>query len=154
KGPPIAAEPSHGSTGLGAATLPQPTMTLAAGHAVDWLIDTVMRRAAGTVTVAALAPLTNLAKAMVMEPRITARLGAIVVGGGAFPPGNARGGAELIFSADAGAARGVMAGGCRLTRVPLALTPRALAPPARLAALAAIAAPIGPAVAAMLRYYS
>jgi purine nucleosidase len=154
KGSPIAAEPSHGSTGLGGATLPQPTMTLAAGDAVDWLIDTVMRRAAGTVTVAALAPLTNLAKAMVMEPRIVPRLGGIVVMGGAFATGNCPGGAEFNFYADAEAAQRVVASGCRLTLVPLDLTHQALATPARLAALAAIAAPIGPAVAAMLRYYS
>ena len=153
-GPPIAAEPSHGSTGLGGATLPQPTMALAAGHAVDWLIETVMRRPPGTVTVAALAPLTNLAKAMVMEPRVGPRLCGIVIMGGAFGTGNCPGGAEFNFYADAEAARRVLASGCRLTLVPLDLTHQALATPTRLAALAAVAAPIGPAVAAMLRYYS
>ena len=153
-GPPIAAEPSHGSSGLGGATLPRPTMTLAAGHAADWLIDRVMRRPPGTVTVAALAPLTNLAKAMVMEPRVGPRLCGIVIMGGAFGTGNCPGGAEFNFYADAEAAGRVMASGCRLTLVPLDLTHQALATPARLAALTAVAAPIGPAVAAMLRYYS
>jgi purine nucleosidase len=153
-GPPVAAEPSHGSGGLGGATLPRPTMTVAAGHAVDWLIDTLMRRPPGAVTVAALAPLTNLAKAMVMEPRIVSRLGDIVVMGGAFGTGNCPGGAEFNFYADAEAACRIMASGCRLTLVPLDLTHQALATPARLTALAAIAAPIGPAVAAMLRHYS
>jgi len=153
-GAPIAAEPSHGSGGLGGATLPRPTMALAAGDAVDWLVDTLMRRAPVTVTVAALAPLTNLAKAMVREPRIAPRLGGIVVMGGAFATGNCPGGAEFNFYADAEATRQVLASGCRLTLVPLDLTHQALATPARMAALAAVAPPIGPPLAAMLRYYS
>jgi hypothetical protein len=47
----------------------------------------------------------------------------------------------------------VLASGCPVTLVPLDLTFQAIATRARVAALAAIAPPVGPAVAGMLRYY-
>jgi purine nucleosidase len=103
-GQPIAAEPSHGSNGLGEVALPEPAMALSPGHAVDWLVDTPMRRAPGMITIAALAPLTNLAMAMAREPRIVPRLGGIVAMGGAFAAGNCPGGAEFNFYADPQAA--------------------------------------------------
>jgi purine nucleosidase len=152
-GQPIAAEPSHGSNGLGGVTLPEPTMALSAGHAVDWLVDTLMHRAPGTVTIAALGPLTNLARGMAEEPRIVQRIGGIVAMGGAFGTGNCPGGAEFNFYADPHAAHRVLASGRPVTLVPLDLTHQAIATRARMAALAAIAPPVGPVVAGMLQYY-
>ena len=57
-------------------------MPLAAGHAVDFLIDTLMAREPGTVTLCPLGPLTNIALALAKAPQIATRIRRIVLMGG------------------------------------------------------------------------
>ena len=65
----VTAEHVHGKTGLDGVDLPAPTLPLAEGHAVDFLIDTLRREAPGTVTLVPIGPLTNIAMAMQRAPR-------------------------------------------------------------------------------------
>src|SRR4029450_4564384 len=60
----------HGSTGLDGPVLPAPTRTLDPRHAVDVIIETVLREEAGTVTLVPTAALTNIAIAVRKEPRL------------------------------------------------------------------------------------
>src|SRR3954449_6409139 len=57
----VTAEEVHGKTGLDGPDLPEPTMPLQDEHAVDFIIDTLMSKAQGTVTLCPLGPLTNIA---------------------------------------------------------------------------------------------
>ena len=87
----VTAEHVHGSTGLDGPTLPAPTMQLADGDAADFIVRTVRAQPAGTVTLCALGPLTNLALALSRAPDIAHRLQQIVLmGGGCFEGGNIR----------------------------------------------------------------
>lgn len=57
-------------------------------HAVQVIIDTVMSRPAGTVTLVPTGPLTNIALAARLEPRIVERVKEVVLMGGAVHTGN------------------------------------------------------------------
>jgi purine nucleosidase len=66
----VTAEHVHGRTGLDGPVLPEPSMKLEKQHAVDFIIEALMERAAGTVTLCVLGPMTNIGLALVREPRI------------------------------------------------------------------------------------
>src|SRR3546814_15223628 len=91
-------------------------MPLQPQHAVDWLVDTLRAAPAGSITLCALGPLTNLAAAIVKAPDIVARIGEIVLmGGGFFEGGNTTPAAEFNIYADPHADQVVFASGAKLT---------------------------------------
>lgn len=73
----------HGQTGIDGFASFEPTVKGQTKHAVDFIIDTLLAHEDGEVTLACLAPLTNLAVALVKEPRITPKIKEIVLMGGA-----------------------------------------------------------------------
>ena len=73
-------------------------------------------------TLVAIGPLTNVACALVLDPRIASRTARLVVMGGALAGGNVTAHAEFNFWADPHAARAVLEAGFRLSLVPLDLT--------------------------------
>ena len=81
-------------------------MPLQQQHAVDFIVETLMARPAGTVTLCTLGPMTNIGLALVREPRIAGRLKQIVaMGGGYFEQGNVTPAAEFNIYVDPHAAR-------------------------------------------------
>ena len=62
--------------------LPAAKTKARAEHAVDWLRDTYMT-SEGEITLVAVGPLTNVAMALLMEPRMAERIPEIVIMGGA-----------------------------------------------------------------------
>ena len=74
---------THGPTGTGHAVLDVPPDRVSERSAVDLLVDTARSRP-GEVTVVALGPLTNVAKALDREPRLLALLDRLVIMGGSF----------------------------------------------------------------------
>ena len=87
-------------------------MPLQNQHAVDFIVETLMTREAGTVTLCTLGPLTNIALALVREPRIASRIKRIVaMGGGYFEGGNVTPAAEFNIYVDPHAARMVFRSG-------------------------------------------
>ncbi|WP_135505442.1 nucleoside hydrolase [Roseovarius aestuariivivens] len=148
--PLVTAEQVHGASGLDGPDLPEPSMPLAKGHGVDFIVDTVRREAPGTVTLVAIGPLTNVATALTRAPDISARLGRIVLMGGAhFAGGNVTPAAEFNIHVDPHAAKLVFACGAPLTVLPLDVTYKALVTPARTTAFRDIGTPVGTAVAAL-----
>lgn len=150
----VTAEHVHGRTGLDGHDLPEPRMELRSRHAVDFIIDTLRREPAGTVTLCPLGPLTNIATAFSRAPDIAGRVAEIVLMGGAyFEVGNITPAAEFNIYVDPEAARIVFGSGARLTVMPLDVTHKALVTRERLAAFRAIETPVGAAVAGWTDFF-
>ncbi len=143
----------HGADGIAGAGLPPPAAALAPDHAVDWLRRRLREAPPHSVTLCAIGPLTNLAAAIVQEPAIGAAVDRLVLMGGAIGLGNVTPAAEFNFYADPHAARIVFGAGLPIVMVPLELTHQALATPARLAAIKAVATPAARAVAGMIEAF-
>ena len=116
----------HGKTGFDGYDLPEPTMPLQAAFAPDIIIDMVMSRPSQSVTMCCLAPLTNLALAMIKEPRLAGHLKEIVLMGGAFSEGgNITPAAEFNIFVDPEAAHRIFICGAPITMIPLDCTHQA-----------------------------
>lgn len=150
----VTAEHVHGKTGLDGPDLPEPTMLLAEGHAVDFIIDTLRENAPGTVTLCPLGPLTNIATALQKAPDIADRIAKIVLmGGGYFEGGNITPTAEFNIYVDPQAADIVFKSGAPIVVMPLDVTHKALVTKARNDAFRAIGTPVGVAVAEMTDFF-
>jgi purine nucleosidase len=148
------AEYVHGETGLNGVTLPEPSRPLAPAHAVDAIVDLVMGRPEGAVTLCPIGPLTNVAMAMLKEPRLAPRLREIVLMGGAMGLGNVTPAAEFNIYVDPHAAAVVFGAGVPLTMLGLDVTHQALVTPERLARFAAIGTEVGRACHGMLDFFN
>ncbi len=113
----------HGDTGLGGATLPAPAASPAAGHAVDYIVDTA-RAAPGEITLVATGPLTNIALAVRREPRLADWVREFVIMGGSASRGNVTPAAEYNIWADPEAAAAVFRAGWTVTMLGLDVTLR------------------------------
>ncbi|MGB2411523.1 MAG: nucleoside hydrolase, partial [Candidatus Puniceispirillaceae bacterium] len=78
----VTAEHVHGRTGLDGPDLPAPETPLQDQHAVDFIIDTIRREPKGSVTIAPIGPLSNIAMALQRAPDIVPRIRQIVLMGG------------------------------------------------------------------------
>ena len=152
--PLITAEHVHGKTGLDGPDLPDPQTPLQDQHAVDFMIETLRREPAGSVTIAPVGPLSNVAMAMQMASDIIPRIKQIVLMGGAyFEVGNITPAAEFNIYVDPHAAAVVFASGVPITIMPLDVTHKALTSTDRVAALRNIGNRTGAAIADMLEFF-
>ena len=119
----------HGETGLDGPVFEPLTKPLEEKHAVPFMIDTLMG-SDGDITVVTTGPMTNLAMAMRMEPRIVEKIEQIVLMGGAYTNGNVTPAAEFNIIADADAAYVCFTSGRPITMVGLDVTRKALCYPA------------------------
>ena len=150
----VTAEHVHGKTGLDGPDLPEPTMALAEGHAVDFIIDTLRAEPAGTITLVPIGPLTNIAAAFKAAPDIVEKVQEIVLMGGAyFEVGNITPAAEFNIHVDPDAARIVFRAGAPITVMPLDVTHKALVTAPRNDAFRALGTPVGVAVAEMTDFF-
>jgi purine nucleosidase len=123
-------------------------MPLADGHAVEFLIDTLRREPAGSVTLVPIGPLTNVAAAFRAAPDIIPRVGQIVLMGGAyFEVGNITPAAEFNIYVDPEAADIVFRSGVDLVVMPLDVTHKALTNRDRVGAFRAMGTEVGRMVA-------
>ena len=118
----------HGSTGLDGPVFPPLTKKLEPEHAVQFLIRSLLE-SEGDITVVTTGPMTNLAMAMRLEPRITEKIRRIVLMGGSFTNGNVTPAAEFNIIADAEAASVCFRSGRPITMVGLDVTRKALCYP-------------------------
>ncbi len=150
----VTAEEVHGKTGLNGPQLPEPRMPLQTQYAVDFIVETLMNADSGTVTLCALGPLTNVALAMIREPKIAPRIKQIVLmGGGFFEGGNVTPTAEFNVYVDPHAADIVLKSGVPITMMPLDCTHKALTTAKRTAAFRSLGTSVGVAVADMLEFF-
>ena len=145
------AERIHAETSQEGLLLPDPTMALQRQHGVDFLIETLRSSDAGTITLCALGPLTNIAVALVKAPEIAGMVRELVIMGGAgFELGNVTPAAEFNVHVDPHAAAIVLDSGIPITMIPLDVTHQLVTTPPRLAALRALGNRCGQTVAGLL----
>ena len=129
-------------------------MPLQKQHGVDFIVETLMERPSGSVTLCTLGPLTNIALALVREPRIAPRIKQIAaMGGGFFEGGNVTPAAEFNIYVDPQAARVVLEAGIPFTLIPLDCTHQALTTKARVEKFRAMKNRTGPATAQLLDFF-
>jgi purine nucleosidase len=121
--PVLDARDVHGDSGLGGAILPPPVAGPAAGHAIDYIIDTV-RADPGEITLVATGPLTNIALAVLREPRLADWVREFVIMGGSAGRGNVTPAAEFNVWADPEAAAVVFRAGWTVVMLGLDVTLR------------------------------
>lgn len=123
------AEGIHGDTGMEihGFELPEPALSVQETHGVQFIIDTIMNEPAGTVTLVPTGPLTNIALAARLEPRIVERVKEVVLMGGAYGTGNWTPSAEFNIIVDPEAAHIVFNEKWPVVMVGLDLTHQALA---------------------------
>ncbi|MDT8855643.1 nucleoside hydrolase [Paracoccaceae bacterium Fryx2] len=144
----VTAEQVHGKTGLDGPQLADPVMPLQDMHGVDFIIETLRREPAHSVTLCPLGPLTNIATAFRRAPDIIGRVQQVVLMGGAyFEVGNTTPAAEFNIYVDPEAAEIVFKSGVPLVVLPLDATHKALTNRARIEALRALGTEPGRMVA-------
>lgn len=152
--PQVTAEHVHGATGLDGADLPEPTMPLQDQHGVDFIIETLRREPAGTVTLCPLGPLTNIAMAFRRAPDIVEKVQEIVLMGGAyFEVGNITPAAEFNIYVDPEAADIVFRSGVKIVVVSLDVSHKALTSRAWVDGLRAMNTHVGNVVAGWTDFF-
>ncbi len=130
----------HGQDGIGGmASVAEPSGSLSAESAAEQIVRLARERPA-ELTLLATGPLTNLARAVDIEPRLGSLLrSAVVMGGAVAVPGNMTPHAEANIRHDPEAAEQVFAALTGVTLVPLDITMQARIDAAALARITAAA---------------
>jgi purine nucleosidase len=144
----------HGETGLNGPELFEPTMPLQEQNGIDFIIETLRREPAKTVTLCTLGPLTNVAAALIKAPDIAERIQEIVAMGGAyFEVGNITPAAEFNIYVDPEAADIIFKSGIRIVLLTLDLTHKVLTLKARVEKIRALGTRPAVALAEMLDFF-
>ena len=150
----VTAEHVHGKTGLDGPELPEPKIKLQEKHGVDFIIDTILQEPGNSVSLCPLGPLTNIASAILKQPKIVSRIKQIVLMGGAyFEVGNITPTAEFNIFVDPDAAKIVFEAGIDMVAMPLDVTHKALVTEERNEAFRRLKSPVGIAVAEMTDFF-
>ncbi|HTX01260.1 MAG TPA: nucleoside hydrolase [Acidimicrobiales bacterium] len=115
----------HGESGLDGPDPVAPAAPARPGHAVDFLVESILA-SPGEITLVATGPLTNVALAVRKEPEIAAAVREVVVMGGSCGRGNVTPAAEFNIYVDPEAAAIVLGAPWDLTLLGLDLTHQAL----------------------------
>jgi purine nucleosidase len=143
----------HGGNGLGGVDVGEPTGELSRLSGPELLVESARRRP-GELHLLATGPLTNLAVALRLEPRLPELLaGVTVMGGAAMVPGNVTPAAEANIWHDPEAAKAVLRAPWPITLVPLDATMREVMNEAQRLEMASSASPVARFAAAVLEYY-
>lgn len=114
----------HGEDGQGNIFLAPPTTSAIEMPAAQWIVEQVMKHP-GEITLVPIGPLTNIALALRLEPRIAQHVRDVVLmGGNAIVPGNATPAAEANIHNDPEAADIVFGAGWNVTMIGLDVTHR------------------------------
>ncbi len=144
----------HGADGLGDAGLTaEPDSEAAHTRAAQFIVEAVLSHP-GEITLAPIGPLTNIAMALKLEPRIVkATKRVVLMGGAAFAPGNVSPVAEANVHNDPEAAAAVFGADWDVTMVGLDVTTRIDMSRAYIHALRATRAPYAELVARLAPHY-
>ncbi|MDH3860486.1 MAG: nucleoside hydrolase [Gammaproteobacteria bacterium] len=151
---PITAEYIHGNTGIDGVDVFEPDTPLQHGHAVDFIIDTLLAADKGTVTLVPTGPMTNVATAIQREPAILESVQEIVAMGGAMREGGNRSpSAEFNVLVDPHAADIVYNSGKPVTAFGLDVTHQVLSTRERVARMREVGNAVAVATADMLSFF-
>lgn len=143
----------HGRNGLGGVDFPPPTGTPDPRRAATMIVETIMA-SPGEITLIALGPLTNLAIAVALEPRIAEQVHEVVLMGGAVNGrGNASATSEANIRNDPEAAQIVFQAGWPVTMVGLDVTRQSVITPEFIERLRAAGNPHTDFIVAIVRHY-
>lgn len=144
----------HGEDGLGDAGLTgEPDSEAAHTRAAQFIVEAVMSRP-GEITLVPIGPLTNIAMALKLEPRIVkAAKRVVLMGGTAFAPGNVSPVAEANIFNDPEAAAVVFGAGWDVVMVGLDVTTKIHMTRAYIDALGTTRAPYAELVARIAPHY-
>lgn len=143
----------HGDDGQGNTHLPDPVTQPVRQPAAEFIVEQVMA-APGTVTLVPVGPLTNIALALRLEPRIAQNVKAVVLmGGNALCPGNATPTAEANVHNDPEAADVVFGADWAVTMVGLDVTHKVNMTPEHLACYAQADNPLAQHIARIVPFY-
>lgn len=150
---PVLAPHVHGDDGLGNSNLPEPVGRVANETGPE-LIVRLARENPGEIHLIATGPLSNLAIALGIEPRLTELIPRItVMGGAADAPGNQSPAAEANILHDPEAAQAVLSAPWHVTLVPLDVTMREIITEDHRERLANAGNPIASFVARITDFY-
>lgn len=127
----------HGKSGLDGPVFGPLTRKAEEKNAVLYLIETLLA-SQGDITLVPVGPLTNIAVAMRMEPRILPKIKKIVLMGGAYGIGNTTPAAEFNLYADPEAAHVVFTSGVPIVMMGLDLTNQTVCTPDVIARMEAL----------------
>jgi len=148
----VIADDIHGDSGLDGPQFPQSTKKAEDKSAVDFIIEECLKYDKELVLVPT-GPLTNIALALLKEPRIKQGIKEIVLMGGAYGLGNVTPAAEFNIFVDPEAAHIVFESGLPITMVGLDLTHQAKAYPAVVERIAQIGTPVADLVVELLKFF-
>lgn len=153
--PLFTAEYVHGREGIDGADIFEPTMPLQEQHAVDFIVETLMAAKDDSITLVPTAPLTNVASALLKEPKIAAKIHEIVLMGGAFREGgNVTPSAEFNVYVDPQAAKIVFGCGRPIVAMGLDVTHQVLGTPARVKTIGDLGTKVARNVRGMLEFFN
>ncbi|GHD09499.1 nucleoside hydrolase [Zhihengliuella salsuginis] len=143
----------HGGNGIGGVRLEPAHRPVEETTAAELLVS-LARESPGELRVIAIGPLTNLARALELEPRLPELVASVtVMGGAALAPGNVSPVAEANIANDPEAAQAVIAAGWPVTLVPLDVTMAHLLEEPHRQQLAGSDQPVARLLAEMLGHY-
>jgi purine nucleosidase len=144
----------HGADGQGNVNLPPPVTAPLAQSAAQFIVEQVMN-APGEIALVPVGPLTNIALALRLEPRIAQNVKQVVLmGGNALVPGNASPAAEANIRNDPEAADVVFGAGWDVTMVGLDVTHQVNMSREHLARYAQADNPLAQHIAAIVQHYA
>lgn len=144
----------HGHNGLGEVDLDSPQRRAVDQSAAEYLVE-ITRKMPGEINICAVGPLTNLAKALELDPTITQRVKSVVVMGGAvYRRGNVSPVAEANIWNDPHAADAVFAADWPLVLAPLDVTTPVVLSPSFFADLRSANSRVGGLLADMAQFYT
>lgn len=153
--PLVTAEYVHGREGIDGAEVFEPTVPLQKQHAVEFIIETLMAAEDDSITLVPTAPLTNVASALLKEPKIAPKIHEIVLMGGALREGgNVTPSAEFNVYVDPHAAKIVFECGRPIVAMGLDVTHQVLTTPPRVKAIADLDTRVASNVCGMLEYFN
>ncbi|MFL9924992.1 nucleoside hydrolase [Herbaspirillum lusitanum] len=148
----LSAESCHGASGLDGPDLPKPVRDVEPMHAVNFIIESVFRYP-HQIKILPTGPLTNLALAMRLEPKIIPLIQEVVLMGGSVDVGNWSPAAEYNILCDPHAARVVFESAAPVTMFGLNITHQAIASPARVDAFRKLGTRNGEFAAVLLEFF-
>ncbi|MDF1774576.1 MAG: nucleoside hydrolase [Rhizobiaceae bacterium] len=144
----------HGPNGLGGIELPASSRTATIQSAAEYLVSKT-REMPGEIDICAVGPLTNLARALEIDPTIVERVKSVVVmGGSIYRTGNVSPVAEANIWNDPHAAEAVFAASWPLVLAPMDVTTQVVLSPEFFLDLQAANPRTGKLLADMARYYT